>query len=130
VDATRAEWRHLSHSSFLKPSQRIGGATHAAALKIRAKALDMAGELLQAAPKELDIADAVVRHRDRPEGPSIALRDIARHLEPDSPVLGGRDPGLTAEAWFRADHMTYAYGVLSASCASIRRPGTSRWSGS
>jgi carbon-monoxide dehydrogenase large subunit/6-hydroxypseudooxynicotine dehydrogenase subunit gamma len=26
-------------------------------------------------------------------------------------VLGGRDPGLTAEAWFRADHMTYAYGV-------------------
>jgi hypothetical protein len=23
VDATRAEWRHLSHSSFLKPSQRI-----------------------------------------------------------------------------------------------------------
>lgn len=24
VEATRAEWRHLSHSSFLKPSQRIG----------------------------------------------------------------------------------------------------------
>jgi hypothetical protein len=23
VGATRAEWRHLSHSSFLKPSQRI-----------------------------------------------------------------------------------------------------------
>ena len=23
VDATRAEWRHLSHSSFLKPWQRI-----------------------------------------------------------------------------------------------------------
>ena len=23
VDATRAEWRNLSHSSFLKPSQRI-----------------------------------------------------------------------------------------------------------
>ena len=50
-------------------------------------------------------------HRDRPEGPSIALGDIARHLAPDSPVLGGRDPGLTAEGWFRADHMTYAYGV-------------------
>jgi len=97
---------HASRASVM-----TGGATHAAALKIRAKALDMAGELLQAAPKELDIADAVVRHRDRPEGPSIALRDIARHLAPDSPVLGGRDPGLTAEAWFRADHMTYAYGV-------------------
>jgi carbon-monoxide dehydrogenase large subunit len=97
---------HASRASVM-----TGGATHAAALKIRAKALDIAGELLQVAPKELDIADAVVRHRDRPEGPSIALGDIARHLAPDSPVLGGRDPGLTAEAWFRADHMTYAYGV-------------------
>jgi carbon-monoxide dehydrogenase large subunit/6-hydroxypseudooxynicotine dehydrogenase subunit gamma len=61
---------HASRASVM-----TGCATHAAALKIRAKALDMAGELLQAAPKELDIADAVVRHRDRPEGPSIALRD-------------------------------------------------------
>jgi CO/xanthine dehydrogenase Mo-binding subunit len=52
-----------------------------------------------------------VHHRDRPEGPSIALGDIARHLAPDSPLLGDRDPGLTAEGWFRADHMTYAYGV-------------------
>ena len=102
---TRGIGAHASRASVM-----TGGATHAAALKIRAKALDMAGELLQAAPKELDIADAVVRHRDRPEGPSIALGDIARHLAPDSRVLGGRDPGLTAEAWFRADHMTYAYG--------------------
>jgi aerobic carbon-monoxide dehydrogenase large subunit len=71
----------------------------------------MAAELLQAAPSELDIADGVVVHRDRPEGPSIALGDIARHLAPDSPLLGDRDPGLSAEGWFRADHMTYAYGV-------------------
>ncbi len=97
---------HASRASVM-----TGGATYAAALKVRAKALEMAGELLQATPEELDIADGVVRHRDRPEGPSIALGDIARHLAPDSPVLGGRDPGLTAEAWFRAAHMTYAYGV-------------------
>jgi aerobic carbon-monoxide dehydrogenase large subunit len=96
---------HASRASVM-----TGGATHAAASKIRAKALDMASDLLQAAP-ELNIADGVVLHRNRPEGPSIALGDIARHLAPDSPVLGDRDPGLTAEAWFRADHMTYAYGV-------------------
>jgi len=97
---------HASRASVM-----TGGATHIAALKVRAKALDMAAELLQAAPKELDIADGVVRHRDRRGGPSIALGDIARHLAPDSLLLGDRDPGLTAEGWFRTDHMTYAYGV-------------------
>jgi CO/xanthine dehydrogenase Mo-binding subunit len=97
---------HASRASVM-----TGGATHAAALKVRAKALDIAAELLQAAPERLDIAGGVVRHRDRPEGPSIALGDIAGHLAPGSVLLGDRDPGLTAEGWFRADHMTYAYGV-------------------
>ena len=97
---------HASRASVM-----TGGATHAAALKVRAKALDMAGALLQAAPDELDIVDGVVVHRDRPGGPSIALGDIARHLAPDSPLLGERDPGLAAEGWFRTEHMTYPYGV-------------------
>jgi aerobic carbon-monoxide dehydrogenase large subunit len=52
-----------------------------------------------------------VRPRGRREGPSIALADIARDLAPDSMLLGDREPGLTAEGWFHADHMTYAYGV-------------------
>ncbi|HEV2301440.1 MAG TPA: xanthine dehydrogenase family protein molybdopterin-binding subunit [Stellaceae bacterium] len=88
-----------------------GGATYVAALKVRAKALDMAASLLQAAPEALDILDGVVIHRARPGGASISLAEIARHLAPDSPSLGGRDPGLAAEGWFRAEHMTYAYGV-------------------
>ena len=115
---------HASRASVM-----TGGATHAAALKVRAKALDMTAQLLQAEPEELDIVDGVVRHRDRPEGPSIALGDIARHLAPDSPSLGDREPGLTAEGWFRADHMTYAYGVHigivrvdpETGCASVER---------
>jgi carbon-monoxide dehydrogenase large subunit len=37
-----------------------GNATHAAALKVRAKALDVAASLLQASPDELDIVDGVV----------------------------------------------------------------------
>ncbi|HKS88306.1 MAG TPA: xanthine dehydrogenase family protein molybdopterin-binding subunit [Stellaceae bacterium] len=97
---------HASRASVM-----TGGATHMAALKVRAKALDMAAQLLQAAPEALDIADGIVTHRDRPDGPSVALGDIARHLAPDSRLLGGRDPGLAAEGWFRAEHMTYAYGV-------------------
>jgi len=53
----------------------------------------------------------MVIHRDRPGGASISLAEIAQHLAPDSPTLGDRDPGLTAEGWFRTAHMTYPYGV-------------------
>src|SRR5437762_13315470 len=88
-----------------------GSATHSATLKLRAKAVEMAAALLQAAPDELDIMDGVVGHRDRPDGPSITLGEIARQLAPDSPTLGDRDPGLDAEGWFRTSHMTYPYGV-------------------
>src|SRR5205085_5988700 len=74
---------HASRASVM-----TGGATHAAALKVRAKALDMAAELLQARADELDIVDGVVVRRERPEGGSIPLADVARHLAPDSPLLG------------------------------------------
>src|SRR5438105_5483932 len=87
-----------------------GSATHAATLKLRAKAVEMAA-LLQAAPDELDIMDGVVGHRDRPGGPAITLGDSARQLAPDSATLGDRDPGLDAEGWFRTSHMTYPCGV-------------------
>src|SRR5205823_6373791 len=97
---------HASRASVM-----TGSATHAATLKLRAKALEMAAALLQAAPDELDIMDGVVGHRDRPDGPSITLGEIARQLAPDSPTLGDRDPGLDAEGWFGTSHMTYPYGV-------------------
>jgi aerobic carbon-monoxide dehydrogenase large subunit len=97
---------HASRASVM-----TGSAAHAATLKLRAKALEMAAALLQAAPDELDIIDGVVGHRDRPDGPSITLGEIARQLAPDSPTLGDRNPGLDAEGWFRASHMTYPYGV-------------------
>jgi aerobic carbon-monoxide dehydrogenase large subunit len=97
---------HASRASVM-----TGSATHAAASKVRAKALEMAASLLQAAPDELDIVEGGIAHRGRPGGASISLGDVARHLAPDSPTLGERDPGLTAEGWFRSEHMTYPYGV-------------------
>ena len=97
---------HASRASVM-----TGSATHAAALKVRAKALDLAASLLQATPGALDIINGVVVHRDRPNGASISLAELASHLAPSSPMLGERDPGLTAEGWFRSEHMTYPYGV-------------------
>ncbi|HEY1260525.1 MAG TPA: xanthine dehydrogenase family protein molybdopterin-binding subunit, partial [Stellaceae bacterium] len=97
---------HASRASVM-----TGGATYRAALKLREKALEMAASLLQAEPGDLDIRDGIVVRRDRPQGPSIALGDIARQLAPDSPLLGSREPGLDAKGWHHARHMTYPYGV-------------------
>jgi CO/xanthine dehydrogenase Mo-binding subunit len=97
---------HASRASVM-----TGNATHAASLAVRAKALEMAASLLQMTPDVLDIVDGLVVRRDRPGGPSIALGEVARHLAPDSPTLGDREPGLAAEGWFRTAHMTYPYGV-------------------
>ena len=58
----------------------------------------------------LDIVNGEVIRRDNPGGPSISLGKIAALLSNTSKSLGGRDPGLSAEGWFFADHQVYPYG--------------------
>jgi aerobic carbon-monoxide dehydrogenase large subunit len=86
-----------------------GEATRLAATKVRAKAMDMAAELLQASREDLVVMDGEVRAQ-RTMG-SISLADVARHLQPASRTRGEREPGLSAEGWFFCDHMNYPYGV-------------------
>jgi aerobic carbon-monoxide dehydrogenase large subunit len=88
-----------------------GNATCVAAEKVRAKAIGLAAELMQASPEVLDICDGVIIRTDVPRGPSMSLAEIAVLLAPDSKVLGSREPGLSAEGWFHTHHMTYPYGV-------------------
>jgi carbon-monoxide dehydrogenase large subunit len=85
-------------------------ATAVAAANVRAKALDMAAQLLQVDASALTIVDGTVV-RLASGGPSISLGDLAHHLRPVSPTRGNRDPGLAAEGWFTTAHMTYPYGV-------------------
>jgi CO/xanthine dehydrogenase Mo-binding subunit len=88
-----------------------GEATRLAASKLRAKAIEIAAELMQAPADSLDIVDGKVIRTDHITGPSVDLAAIARALLPSSKLLAGRDPGLTAEGWFHSDHMNYPYGV-------------------
>lgn len=88
-----------------------GSATHVAALEVRKKALDVASELLQAPASELDIADGKVFRRDRPDGASIGLGDIAQHLSPLKKNRGKREPLLSATGWFDSEHQVYPYGA-------------------
>jgi aerobic carbon-monoxide dehydrogenase large subunit len=97
---------HASRATVMTAS-----ATHDGALKLRAKALEAAAELMQVRPDALEVIDGNVRRKDEPAGPSISFGEIAEHLAPTSKTLGGREPGLSAEGWFRVKHQVYPYGV-------------------
>jgi carbon-monoxide dehydrogenase large subunit len=99
-----------------------GEATRIAACKVRAKALETAAELLQAPADALDIVDGRVVRAGVAVGPSIALGDVARALAPTANPRP-REPGLSAEGWFHANHMTYPYGVHIAVVAIDRDTG-------
>jgi aerobic carbon-monoxide dehydrogenase large subunit len=99
-----------------------GEATRIAASKVRAKAIETAAELLQAPADALDIVDGRVVRAGAVVGPSIALGDVARALAPTANPRP-REPGLSAEGWFHANHMTYPYGVHIAVVAIDRDTG-------
>jgi carbon-monoxide dehydrogenase large subunit/6-hydroxypseudooxynicotine dehydrogenase subunit gamma len=97
---------HASRATVMTAS-----ATYEGAVKLRAKAIDVAAELMQAPVDALDVVDGKVVRKDQPAGPSINLGEIAGHLAPTSKTLGERAPGLSAEGWFRVEHQVYPYGV-------------------
>jgi aerobic carbon-monoxide dehydrogenase large subunit len=88
-----------------------GEATRIAASAVRAKAIDVAAELLQAPAEFLDVVDGEVVRTDAAARPSVDLGAIARALSADSNLRPGREPGLAAEGCFRTNHMNYPYGV-------------------
>ncbi len=77
-----------------------GEATRQAAAAVRAKAIDIAAELLQAPADVLDVIDGEVVRTDIETRPSISLG-----------ALAARAPGLAAEGSYHTDHMNYPYGV-------------------
>ncbi len=89
-----------------------GSATHVAALKLRARVLEVAAELMQSPSDELTIVAGSVLRKGQPQGPSLDLAEIAR-----------RRSDLTAEGWFHTAHMTYPYGVHVAVVAIDRGTG-------
>jgi aerobic carbon-monoxide dehydrogenase large subunit len=95
---------HASRATVMTAS-----ATQVAALKLRDKALDMAAQLMQAAPGDLDIVSGVVRRKNG-AGVSIPLAAFATPLLPTSKILAGREPGLSAEGWFEVERQVYPYG--------------------
>jgi len=115
------EMMRVTHGNTARIEQGIGAhasratvmtasATREAALKVRAKALDMAAALMQAPVETLDLVGGKVVRTDRPGGPSMTLGEISAALLPHSKTRGDREPNLSAEGWFYADHQVYPYG--------------------
>jgi carbon-monoxide dehydrogenase large subunit len=105
----RIEFGNGAHAS--RVTVMSGTATYLAALAVRDMALEMAAQLLQLRPADLSIEDGRIMRRDALEMPSMGLDEVARHMGPNSPLMRGRTPGLTAERWFYSDHMVYPHGV-------------------
>ena len=78
-----------------------GSATHVAARALREKAIEAAAGLMQTPVTALDLVDGRVIRGDMPDGPSMALGDIARNTP----------GGLHAEGRHTTEHMNYPYGV-------------------
>jgi carbon-monoxide dehydrogenase large subunit len=87
-----------------------GEATRVAATKLRVKAIAAAATLLQSTPEALDVMDGKVVSKAG-SGASVTLGEVARALGLASQLSHEATPGLVAEGWFEASHMTYPYGV-------------------
>src|SRR5205085_12343887 len=72
--------------------------------------LNSAAELKQAPVETLDIVHGEVVVAGRVGDPSMSLGQIAAALARSSKTRGDREPGLSAEGWFYADHQVYPYG--------------------
>ena len=84
---------------------------HAAAAKVRAKILKLAGEKLEAAEEDLELIDGRVRVKGVPQT-SISLGELAAEANPmRGGVKPGTEPGLEATEYFGPERGATASGV-------------------
>ncbi|NKC33513.1 xanthine dehydrogenase family protein molybdopterin-binding subunit [Falsiroseomonas selenitidurans] len=95
-----------------------GSSAHVAALKVREKALAIAGTMLEVATEDLEIEAGAVRVKGAP-GLCVTLAAIARAAagQPGFMLPGGRGPGLAATEEVVIDAMTYANGTAAVEVA-------------
>ena len=88
-----------------------GNAMHAAASKVRAKILKLAGEKLEAAEEDLELIDGSVRVKGVRQT-AISLGELAADANPmRGAVKPGTEPGLEATEYFGPERGATASGV-------------------
>lgn len=89
-----------------------GSSAHAAALKVRQKALHVASHMLQVGEQALEIEGNVVRLKGG-DGPQVELAEVAKAVAglPGYYIPGNVEPGLQATEHVIINDMTYANGT-------------------
>lgn len=97
----------------------VGSALVVATDNLVDKAVRVAARHLLCSTEEVELRDGRVSRLDDPTA-SLGLGEIAQLLDPVGAGLLKEEPGLSADGWFRTDHMTYPYG-LHAAVVSVDR---------
>jgi len=87
-----------------------GNAAFVAARQVKAKALALAAQLLEAGPDDLEFADGGVQVRGVPDR-RVSLGQLANAAAPGQPLPDGMQPGLEATHYFLAPRATFASGL-------------------
>ncbi|MEO5665887.1 MAG: xanthine dehydrogenase family protein molybdopterin-binding subunit [Nocardioides sp.] len=77
------------------------------------KAMRVVAHTFKVSVEELELHEGAVRVVGEPTK-VLTLGQIAALLEPMGAGVMKESPGLTADGWFRSDHMTYPYGLHAA----------------
>lgn len=96
-----------------------GSAAANATASLIEKAARVAAQEFKVSVEEIEVAQGTLRVAEEPDR-ALTLGELARLLEPMRAGELKEDPGLSADGWFRTDHMTYPYG-LHAALVSIDR---------
>jgi CO/xanthine dehydrogenase Mo-binding subunit len=92
-----------------------GAAVLRAAEALRARILHHAADLLEAAPEDLDIVAGHVVPRGSPTR-GVSLAEVAEAARPVNALRREAEPGLSEEAYFFCEDMSFPYGVH---CAAV-----------
>lgn len=92
-----------------------GSSAHVAAVKVRDKALAIAGHLLEASPHDLEIAGHDIRLKGAPEL-KVSLSEVAKAAlgTAGAYLPGGLPPGMEATEQVVINEMTYGNGTAAA----------------
>ena len=97
--------------SFGSRATSLGGAAvMKAATVLRERVLNMAAQRLEASPDDLILSGDCVRVRGS-EHAAVALSELAEAARPHSALAHGELPGLSEEAYFDAEDMSFPYGL-------------------
>ncbi len=109
--------------TFGSRSLVVGGtALKLAAGKVKAKMATFAAQMLEAQPQDMVFRDGMVSVAGVPES-GIPFADVSAYAYVPVPLPAGTEPGLSEEAFWEPEGMTYPYGCYIAQVEVDRETG-------